>query len=154
MKKIPWKKLYDGIASQIHGDLQFDNIIYNKKNRQFKLIDHREDFGGKINIGDFYYDLAKLNGGIELNYLKIKKNQFKFVENDNCIQYQLKWNKILYKNILKKFIKKKKLSYFKTQLITGLIFLNMSPLHKFPFDRILFSHGKYLLHKVLNNDYT
>mgnify|MGYP001166795657 FL=1 len=149
LNKVPWDQLYQGFASQIHGDLQFDNIIFNKNNSQFRLIDFREDFGGNIKVGDIYYDLAKLNGGIELNYSKIKKNQFKFTEKNASIEYSLKWKNYLYKKILKNYIIKNNFSYFRVQLITGLIFLNMCPLHKSPFDRLLFFHGKYILQKIL-----
>ena len=31
LKKIDWKYLSQGIRSNFHGDLQFDNIIYNEK---------------------------------------------------------------------------------------------------------------------------
>ena len=65
--------LYEGIPSFIHGDLQFDNIIYNKKLNKFILIDWRQDFAGQIEFGDLYYDIAKLYGGILLNYDYIKK---------------------------------------------------------------------------------
>ena len=149
LNKVPWNQLYQGSASQIHGDLQFDNIIFNKNNSQFRLIDFREDFGGNIKVGDIYYDLAKLNGGIELNYSKIKRNQFKFTEKNAFIDYSLKWKNYLYKKILKNYIIKNNFSYFRVQLITGLIFLNMCPLHKSPFDRLLFFHGKYILQKIL-----
>ena len=149
ISKVPWNQLYSGSSSKIHGDLQFDNIIFDKKNSQFKLIDFREDFGGNIKVGDIYYDLAKLNGGIELNYYKVKRNQFKYSEKNSSISYSLRWKNKLYKKILKDYIIKNNLSYYKVQLITGLIFLNMSPLHKYPFDRLLFFHGKHILHKLL-----
>ena len=52
-------------------DLQFDNIIQRQK--KFKLIDWRHSFDSSIECGDLYYDLAKLYGGIIVNYDQIKK---------------------------------------------------------------------------------
>ena len=66
LKKIPWRQIYDGIPSKIHGDLQFDNIIFDKK--KFNLFDWREDFGGKVEYGDLYYDLSKMYGGLDMTY--------------------------------------------------------------------------------------
>ena len=42
-----------------HGDLQFDNIIYQNDNKFF-YIDWRDSFADNTNGGDLYYDLAKL----------------------------------------------------------------------------------------------
>ena len=64
--KIFSDKLFTGIPRFIHGDLQFDNIIHHKK--KFSLIDWRDTFDKYINCGDLYYDLAKLYGGLILNY--------------------------------------------------------------------------------------
>ena len=38
LEKIPWESLYSGIPAFIHGDLQFDNILYNKEMEKFLLI--------------------------------------------------------------------------------------------------------------------
>ena len=79
LNRVKWKDLYDGIPCRIHGDLQFDNILITN-DKQFKLIDYRDNFGGKIEYGDKYYDLAKLYGGMILNYSLIKQNKFKYLK--------------------------------------------------------------------------
>lgn len=150
LKRISWKSLYNGITSRIHGDLQFDNILI-KKNNKFKLIDYRDNFGGKIEYGDKYYDLAKLYGGMTLNYSEIKKKKFKFDEKDLKIKYSTPKIKRKLIKIFFNFIKKKKLNIFKIRLLTSLIFLNMAPLHEYPFDKMLFAHGKINLQKNLND---
>ena len=43
---VPWTQLEDGIPSFIHGDLQFDNVLYDAYTDTFKLLDWRQDFGG------------------------------------------------------------------------------------------------------------
>ena len=44
LNKIDWKYLCNGLPQFIHGDLQFDNILMNRK-KEFKLIDWRQSFG-------------------------------------------------------------------------------------------------------------
>ena len=36
-------------------------------------------------------------------------------------------------------------------ILTSIIWLNMAPLHEYPFNNFLFNFGKYNLHKNLNN---
>lgn len=150
INKIPWIEIFDGIPSIIHGDLQFDNIIFN--NQKFTLIDWREDFGGDINIGDLYYDLSKMYGGIEINYDLIKNGEFSYKESKNNIFYDFKsryklMSKIIYS--YKLFLKENNFSLKKIEILKCIIYLNMSPLHEYPFDKILFSHGKFELFKIL-----
>ena len=152
LKQVPWNSLYRGLASNIHGDLQFDNIIITNGKNKFRLIDWREDFAKNSKYGDLYYDFAKLNAGIEINYNEIKKNNFNYKENKKKITYKFKSLNLNLRKILFSFLKKKKLSLFKVKLLTGIIFLNMSPLHKYPFDKLLFYHGKYILYKSINDE--
>ena len=148
LKKIDFKTLYDGIPTFIHGDLQFDNILISR-NQNFKLIDWRPDFGGLLNKGDLHYDIAKLLGGILINYKMIKKNKFSYKNINNKIYFQVpssKSKKLLI-SIIKKFCLKKKIKFDKIRTLVSLIFLNMSPMHKHPFDKVLFCYAKILLSK-------
>ena len=61
---IDW--LCNGLASTFHGDFILDNII--EKDGKFSLIDWRQDFGGNLDAGDIYYDLAKLNHNLTVNH--------------------------------------------------------------------------------------
>ena len=153
IKKINFEKLYQGVPSYIHGDLQFDNIIITK-NKDFKLIDWRSDFGGLINIGDLYYDLAKILGGILINYREIKKNNFYYKNNSSKVFFRLpsSKNKKFLINEFKRFCLKKKLNFEKIELMTALIFLNMSPMHKDPFDKILFCYAKTLINEKIDKN--
>ena len=147
LSSIDWSRLFRGLPYFIHGDLQFDNILYVKKNK-FLLLDWRHSFGKYINKGDIYYDLAKLLGGILLNYKDIKQRKFSFFEKKNSINYNLKQNNFILKknyNIFKNFIKKENLDIDKIHTLAGLIYLNMSPLHHYPFDKILFGLAKEIL---------
>ena len=147
LKKIKWNELSKGLPYFIHGDLQFDNILYTKKNK-FLLLDWRHSFGEYIDKGDIYYDLSKLLGGILINYKKIKMSKFYFLEKKNNISYNIiEKNNDLVANLklLINYIKRKNLDIDKIYTLTGLIYLNMSPLHHKPFDKILFGLSKEIL---------
>lgn len=149
LKKIKWSEINNGVQSFIHGDLQFDNVIYNRKKKKFKLIDWRQDFGKSIKIGDLYYDLSKIYGGMLIDYSKIKLNKFSYFENQKKINFNVPKIKKFknYEKIFFDLILSQKLDIEKVKIITGLIFLNMSPLHHYPFDKILYNLSKKILYE-------
>jgi thiamine kinase-like enzyme len=151
IKLVPWNLLYDGVPRFIHGDLQFDNILYNRNEDSFLLLDWRQDFGGRVDFGDIYYDYAKLYGGILINYDYIKANLIHFEEEGNEIFFDLalRRNAFVYEEILMKFVSSKSHDFNKVRLLVPLIYLNMSPLHQYPFDKILHALGRQMLNQVL-----
>lgn len=153
IKKLPWHSIYQGIPCFMHGDLQFDNIIYDESKQKFLLLDWRQDFAGNIDYGDLYYDLAKLYGGMILNYDLIKLNLFDYFQSDEevSIDFAQRYKTEAYIEILEEFIHQKGYDLHKVRLIVGLIFLNMSPLHHAPFDKLLHSLGRLFLHKELSS---
>jgi NDP-sugar pyrophosphorylase family protein len=151
IEAIPWEQICQGKPSFFHGDLQFDNILYDEQRDAFTLLDWRQDFAGKVEFGDLYYDLAKLTGGLTLNYDYIKAGLFTYQESGtevyvDCAQRMLGNS---YRQILEKFIGEKGLSVKKVQLMVPVIYLNMAPLHHYPFDKFLFALGCSLLQKEL-----
>ena len=92
LQSIPWKELFHGIPCFIHGDLQFQNILFNKRSKKFLLIDWRQDFAGNVKFGDLYYDLAKLYGGILMNYdhVIMDSYQYKHIGNKVTVSFN-KW---------------------------------------------------------------
>lgn len=122
----------------IHGDLHFDNTIYNPNTDEFTAIDWRTDFGGEL-YGDLYYDLAKMLGGIYLNYKLVKADKFSYVENNDhaIIDVPCVDNFHIYEKILKTWVEKNNLSWKKVKTLVPIIYLNMSPLHEYPFDKFL-----------------
>lgn len=151
LKKIPWDKLNNGIPVFIHGDLQFQNILYNQRSRKFLLIDWRQDFAGIHEYGDLYYDIAKLLGGIHMNYDYIIKDAFKFITRKNNTLVKInKWKfQKKYLQILENFIISKKLNLNKIRLLVGLIYLNMAPLHNPPFSFALMALSSEIISKEL-----
>lgn len=136
---INWGRLGRGKCVLFHGDLQFDNILYNDR---FYLLDWREALDG-FDYGDMYYDLAKLYGGILLPYSHIKKGLFHFQDGEYDFE-RLHDEKELVQT-LKTWVKGNGYEWERVETLTALIYLNMAPLHEYPFDRLLFYHAKKLL---------
>lgn len=122
----------DERAAFIHGDLQFDNILWDGDH--FTLLDWRQDFAGSETVGDYFYDVAKLLGGLIIDYRQIKKNKFHYQEEDDIVSFSLPPT-----NNEELVLKLK--NQFPSPLIdqiVSLIYLNMAPLHSPPFDKLLF----------------
>ncbi|MDP3986950.1 MAG: NTP transferase domain-containing protein, partial [Nanoarchaeota archaeon] len=91
LSKIDWNYICDSVPVKFHGDLQFDNILVTKEKdsplSKFVLLDWRHDFGGLTHVGDLYYDLAKLYGGMIISYQLIKKGDFSFDMSGLSVHY-------------------------------------------------------------------
>ena len=152
LQKIDWNKLCsDTKWVFLHGDFQFENVIYNPENDEFTCIDWRTDFGGD-SYGDLYYDLAKMLGGILLDYQAVKADKLEYTEladkatlNDCGIpDYEH------YASMLGEFCMAKGLHWDKVRLLVPIIYLNMSPLHEAPFDKYLFALAQLHFERYFN----
>lgn len=139
--KINVKEFYQNpLYTKFHGDLQFDNILYNEETGKFTYIDWRESFGENTKGGDIYYDLAKLYGGCIIPYNIMKQeDSIKFSEGDTIINYSYTNLKSLskFKSIYENWIVSNGYDLNKIKTLTALIFLNMSPLHDEKFGKML-----------------
>lgn len=151
LASVPWGRLAEGVPCFMHGDLQFDNILYDAATDAFILLDWRQDFGGHVEFGDLYYDFAKLYGGIILNYDYIKLNLLSYAENERGIFFDFaqRFQTDNYLRILSDYIEEHGYDLARVRLLVALIYLNMSPLHHYPFDKMLYSLGRELLHEEL-----
>lgn len=152
LKLIDWEYLCNNtLWGFIHGDFQFENIIYNDIQDKFTCIDWRTDFGGD-SYGDLYYDLGKMLGGILLDYQAVKEGKLQYTENNdvaelnncsipNCDTYIAQ---------LKQFCVANGLDWNKVFLLVPIIYLNMSPLHDPPFDKYLFALSQLYFSKVFD----
>ena len=123
-----------------HGDLHFENTLYTDATNDFVYIDWRDSFGGRVDGGDVYYDLAKFYGGLIIPYNMIKnEDKISLTEINNTItyHYELSENLCKFKPIYEKWVIDNGFNLDKVKLITGLIFLNMSPLHDEKFSKLL-----------------
>ena len=158
LAQIDWDNLTDGIPSNFHGDLQFDNILVTRDPvsnlEKFVLIDWRQDFGGLTQVGDLYYDLAKLYGGTIMSHQLIKEGMFSFDMSGQNIYFNffLKHDLAEAREEYELFLQRNNFDLKKVKLITALIFLNMSPMHRHPFDLTLYHLGKSMLYKVLRGN--
>lgn len=153
ISSIDFKSLCSDPAYYFHGDFILDNIIYNKN--KFFFIDWRQDFGGILKYGDMYYDLSKLNHSLILNHDIINRNLF-FIKNENKkISCDILRSNILYdcQKVFNSFVEENKLNKNKINILTALIWLNMSPLHNYPLSLFLYYFGKYNLYIHVNKLY-
>jgi NDP-sugar pyrophosphorylase family protein len=155
LEKIPWDILCDTKPCQFHGDFILDNIVI-QSNGNFKLLDWRHEFGdGLISAGDVYYDLAKINHNLTVNHDIVCKNLFTIhIDKNNVFCDILRKDNLVKCN--KVFLEEtKKLGYDtnKIEMLTGIVWLNMAPLHHRPFDEFLFYYGKLKLFLALEEHY-
>lgn len=153
LDKIDWNTLYtDTVPGFVHGDLQFDNILVNSNS--YKLIDWRHEFGNNQQIGDIYYDLAKLLGGLYIDYSQIKDNEFNFVIQDETVSLHVPTmlHHQFYMTQLKNYILSKGYNWIKVQTLVPIIYWNMAPLHHYPFDLLLWYYGIKLFAEVYNDE--
>ena len=149
-EKINWVDINNGIPTNFHGDLHFENII--KTKNKITLLDWREDFSGINRYGDIYYDIAKINHGLIIDHNIIKSSQFNVNIDKKKIKInflQSKENKECQK-FLFQFLKKNKFSEKKVKILTSLIFLNIAGLHHYPYSIFLYYLGKLMLFNSLN----
>jgi choline kinase/mannose-6-phosphate isomerase-like protein (cupin superfamily) len=145
-----WGQVYNGIPTKLyHGDLQFDNVIYGD-DKNFYLLDWRQDFAGS-NVGDVYYDLAKMYGGILMSYKLMKDEEnFSCFIDENTVNYNYETESELesFKLVYEKWITKNGYNLDNVKSITALIFLNMAPLHETEFGNLLFFKSKQMLQEI------
>jgi len=152
LKKVDWSYIAEGLPVRFHGDLHFENILINSTGMSpFTLLDWRQDFGGNLEYGDLYYDLAKLLHGMILSHELIHQNQFTINHKINIIDYDFhrKQSLVECEDLLKEYIEKKNYDLNKVETITALIFLNIAPLHHYPYTSLLFYLGKSKLYNIL-----
>ena len=151
LSKIDFDSLSESEQYRMHGDFILDNIL--KTEDSYCLIDWRQDFGGLTESGDIYYDLAKLNHNLTVNHDIINANQFIIKKQDHTIDCDIHRRELLVncQTELHKFIVESGFDLKKVKILTGIIWLNMSPLHHYPFNLFLYYFGKLNLWKALND---
>jgi hypothetical protein len=139
----------------VHGDLCFNNILYDSPHRLLKLIDPRGSFGNKYKgvYGDIKYDLAKLLHSAVGGYDYIVNNLYKIEIADKKISYEIFYkpnNKIISEKALQ-LIENLGYSIKDIMLIVGTLFLTMPPLHddSCSRQRIMYLHGIKLINENL-----
>lgn len=152
LQKLDWGNLVRGTPVRFHGDLHFENILV-AENGNFVLLDWRQDFANLIEYGDIYYDFAKLLHGLIVSHEMVSKEHYKITNDAGIIKYDiLRPQKLVEcEETLKNFIIESGYDYKKVQILTALIFLNIAPLHHYPYSEFLFYLGKSQLNELLND---
>jgi len=152
LNNIDWEYLSNtNLPGFCHGDLQFDNIVIDSAG-EFKIIDWRHEFAGLVTVGDIYYDLAKMAGGLIINYANIKNHNFNIEQDMGSVTLSIPNvdHITVYQEKLKKYILDNNLDYKKVRQLVPIIFWNMSPLHTAPFDLFLWYLGIKLFQELEN----
>ncbi len=154
LDNLNWNLINKGLAGNFHGDFHFENIIYQKNNNKFIFLDWRQDFGGDLKYGDIYYDFAKLLHGMIINHKVINEGNFVI----NLIKEKAYYDFYRLESLIKcekQFLLWLKENHFdvnKVIILTALIFINISPLHHSPYDKLLLLLGKSMLGEIVNKN--
>ena len=154
LKSIDWNRFYENaIPSHFHGDLQPENILYDEHNNKFVLIDWRQRFGNRLDIGDVYYDLGKMYHGILINGQCMLKDMFSYVIEGNTasVDFYVKSILVYFMDIFKNFCDENNYYWDNIRLLGILQYLNTCTLYdnfkEGKYGKFLFLYGKYLLSK-------
>ena len=152
LNKINLEKISSGLSTNFHGDFHFENILFDKK--KFYFLDWRQDFNGDVKKGDIYYDLAKLMHGLIVNHGIIHNNLYSVEWNGNNIDFDFHRKNSLTEceKYFNSWLHKQNFDIYKVYIITALIFLNISPLHHYPYSLLLYALGKKLLFEFVDHD--
>ena len=158
INSIDWNSVYKkAISTDIHGDLQPENILYNRLENKFILIDWRESFGDSISGGDMYYDLSKLYHALLINGTYVLDGNYgiEICDKEAFLTYSIKSNLLLLLEKLNAFCVKNKYDWNNVVLLGILHYINIAPFYKNynngKYSDFIFLLGKYLLTKHLNN---
>lgn len=150
LSQISEKYLCDVPSYRFHGDYILDNILKIKDG--YCLLDWRQDFAGDLKNGDIYYDFGKLNHNLIFNHKIIRDGNY-IIKKNGSIKVDLLISKNLQdcRNKMLEIVREKGFDTNKIELISSIIWLNMSPLHNYPLDIFLYYFGKYNLYKCLKS---
>jgi len=137
-------RLTEGIPCKFHGDCVPDNII--EQDGKFTLIDWRQEFGGG-EVGDVYYDLAKLNHGLTFDIASSSRYKIDFSKEGVEVDIFRSDKLARCREVLYDFLKEHDYDIKKVEVLTSLIWVNMAPLHEGDLKTFLFYFGKFYLNK-------
>ena len=151
LSQVDWRSLSNGLPGRFHGDFHFENILWDYETGQFTFLDWRQDFAGDLQVGDIYYDLAKLLHGLIVSHDLIAKDHFQVNWVANQITFKLlrKQELVECEQYFYDWCRNNGYSPKRVRLITALVYLNIAALHHFPYSLLLFALGKRLLNHEL-----
>ncbi len=148
---VDWCDLAKGIpTATFHGDLHPSNILID--GGSFKLLDWRNGFGAELEVGDVYYDLAKINHGLIVSHDLVDQNLFT-VDVEGHVRIDLdilrKQKLIECQQAFFAWCVDHGYSTERIDILTALIFLNIAALHHRPYDKFLYYLGQKMLSEAV-----
>ena len=147
LNSLDWNWLANGLPGRFHGDFHFENILWNQSEEIFSFLDWRQDFGGNLSTGDIYYDFAKLLHGLIICHEMITGDFFSVDWQTNAINYDFHRKQILVEceRHFVAWLVHHGYDHKKVYVLTALIYLNIAPLHHYPYSLLLYALGKSML---------
>lgn len=147
LARVDWPDLANGLPGRFHGDFHFENVLWNQVTEQFTLLDWRQDFAGDLQVGDIYYDLAKLLHGLIVSHEVIANGHFQVSWLNDEIRFSLfrKQELVECERRFYDWCLNNGFSVNKVRMLTSLIYLNIAALHHYPYSLLLFAFGKRML---------
>jgi choline kinase len=145
--RMDWDWLADGIPGRFHGDFHFENILYSEETGKFTFIDWRQEFGHSLDVGDIYYDLAKLLHGLIVCHELIARGQYCAEWKDGAIDFDFNRKQILVEceGYYFDWLTGSGYDLKKVRILTALVYLNIAALHHYPYCMLLYALGKQML---------
>jgi len=153
LERVPWDDLASGLPGRFHGDFHFENIIWNSAAQKFVFLDWRQNFGDDVDVGDIYYDLAKLLHGLIVSHGTVVEELFNVEWSEEKTEFGLMRKQILVdcENEYYAWLSHHGYEVERVRLLTALVFINIAPLHHDPYRLLLLALGKLLLKRSLDS---
>ena len=150
LDRVDWTALIKGLPGNFHGDFHFENILFDPSSDRFTFLDWRQNFGGRMDVGDIYYDFAKLNHGLIVCHELVTKDLFEVVEAGDGVRFDLLRKQLLVdcERDFEKFLEREGYDVKRVKILTALIYLNIAALHHFPYSLLLYYLGRSMLAKL------
>ena len=153
LSKADLSQLYHSpIYTAFHGDLHFDNVIYDEATDRFTYIDWRESFGGNARAGDLYYDLGKLYAGTLVPFELLKDDRNVTLSEGSTVvtyHYDIPDSLREFKRTYEDWLVEHRYDLGRVKLVAALAFINIAPLHGDVWGKVLWFRGIELLHEIL-----
>ncbi|MFC1680198.1 phosphotransferase [Pseudomonadota bacterium] len=148
---IDWDCLSNAVPVRFHGDFHFENILFDADSERFYFLDWRQEFAGNLEIGDIYYDLAKLLHGLIISHEIIARDLYTVSWNRDAASIDFHRKQILVEceQFFLAWLSNNGLDPRKVGILTALVYLNIAGLHHRPYSFLLFFLGKQKLKRHL-----
>lgn len=155
LEEVDWEWLSKGTPGRFHGDFHFENILWNNTTNHFSFLDWRQDFAGDLDVGDIYYDLAKLLHGLIVSHGLIAHGHYSVSWSSTRIDFDLHRTQVLVEceRQFGMWLDEKGYDKQKVGLLTSIIYLNIAALHHHPYCLLLYALGKSMLRNCLREGY-